>query len=227
MSKSPPARGDTHQVSGKRQRQRRGRPVCVCAGPVAEDAGIQERWLVAPTSSEDCGAPSSFLSQEGGHSPSDEGRDPGCRPHGSWPHPGTLRPSRLLSHAWALSHPDSGKPPDHPSHPCTDGDPEAETAAERRQHHCAHPRASCWHLLPLPWCLSLPPLPFSPPQLWNLKAKMKGRTQDTGGCREPAPALQQLEQLLDCDAPTEVRRASGAVGFMDSGEVGGGATRTG
>lgn len=227
MSKSPPARGDTDQVSGKRQRQQPGRPVCVCAGPGVEDVGIQERWLVAPTSAEDRGAPSSFLSQEGGHGPSDEVRDPGCRPHRSWPHP-------------ALSDPPGSCPTHGPSLTQTLGSPQTtcltlvqmRTLRQRqRQNADSITVPTLLGLLLAPPPPPLVPFPSSPPlqspQLWNLKAKMKGRTQDTGGRWEPAPALQQLEPPLDCDAPPEVRRALGVVDFMDSGEVGGGATRTG
>lgn len=178
---------------------------------------------MARASTEDRGAPPSFLSQEGGRGLSDECRDPGCHPHKAWPHPGTLRSSRLLSHAWALSYPDSGKPPDHPSQPHTDGDPEGETAAEHRPRHCP-PRPPAG-TASRPLALPLPPLPLSTPQLWNLKPKIRRRAQEGPGA---TLAWQHLQQPSGCDAPAEDGRASGCwARRTGTREVGSGATRTG
>ena len=195
--KSPPARWDTDQVSGKKQRQRRGHPVCVCVRRGAEDKGIQERWLVARTSAEDGGAPSSFLSQEGGHGPSDECSDPGCRPHKAWPHPGTLKPSWLLSHTelgltLALSDPSGSCPMHGPSLTQTLGSPQTTrlplvqmgTLWQRQRQNTdpiAAPPTPYWHHLLSPGAFPFLPSPSAPPQLWNLKPKMKRRTQEGAG----------------------------------------------
>ena len=130
----------------------------------SREAGEVTEGLSRPR--EVAGAPSSLLNEEGRHVPS----DPGSCPKGG--------PS--LTQAL-------GSPPDHLSHPRTDGDPEADSQwqsqlqnlnttvpsfllrGQVRLHDCATPPG------PPDSTSSLPPVPLpspSPPQtspLWNLK----------------------------------------------------------